>query len=142
MSLRPRRLRSRLVLAMVGTSIATLVAATLTLLPPLEHRLERDQLSELRQLARTARLDIGELPRDRLGAGSAGARRVVRELRRRAGGEVALLGADGRVLADTDPARGRARGPRRCHAATTCARASSATTRSSGRARAPVAAST
>jgi len=32
MSLRPRRLRSRLVLAMVGTSIATLVAATLTLL--------------------------------------------------------------------------------------------------------------
>ena len=106
MSLRPRRLRSRLVLAMVGTSIATLVAATLTLLPPLEHRLERDQLSELRQLARTARLDIGELPRDRLGAGSAGARRVVRELRRRAGGEVALLGADGRVLADTDPGEG------------------------------------
>ncbi len=106
MSLRPRRLRSRLVLAMVGTSIATLVAATLTLLPPLEHRLERDQLSELRQLARTARLDIGELPRDRLGTGSAGARRVVRELRRRAGGEVALLGADGRVLADTDPGEG------------------------------------
>ena len=91
---------------MVGTSIATLVAATLTLLPPLEHRLERNQLSELRQLARTARLDIGALPRDRLGAGSAGARRVVRELRRRAGGEVALLGADGRVLADTDPDEG------------------------------------
>ena len=77
-----------------STSIATLVAATLTLLPPLEHRLERDQLSELRQLARAARLDIGELPHDRLGAGSVGARRVVRELRRRAGGEVALLGAD------------------------------------------------
>jgi signal transduction histidine kinase len=106
MTPRPRRLRSRLVLAMVGTSIATLTAATLNLLLPLEHRLERDQLSELRQLARTARLDIGALPRDRLGAGSVGARRVVRELRRRAGGEVALVGADGRVLADTDPDEG------------------------------------
>jgi len=107
MTPRPRRLRSRLVLAMVGTSIATLAAATLTLLPPLEHRLERDQLSELRQLARTARLDIADLPRDRLGAGSAGARNVVRALRRRAGGEVALLGPGGRVLADTDPDEGK-----------------------------------
>ena len=106
MILRPRRLRSRLVLAMVGTSIATLLAATLTLLPPLEHRLERDQLSELRQIARTARLGIAELPRDRLRAGSPGARRLVRDLRRRAGGEVALLGAGGQVLADTDPDEG------------------------------------
>ena len=142
MTTRPRRLRSRLVLAMVGTSIATLAAATLTLLPPLEHRLERDQLSELRQLARTARLDIGALPRDRLGAGSAGARRVVRELRRRAGGEVALLGADGRCWPTPIPTRGLAPGLRRCPAATTCARGSWATTRSCARVRAPAAAST
>jgi signal transduction histidine kinase len=102
----PRRLRSRLVLAMVGTSIATLAAATLTLLPPLEHRLERDQLSELRQLARTARLGIGELPRSELRARSRGVRVAVRELRRRAGGEVALIGPRGELLADTDPGGG------------------------------------
>lgn len=103
MTVRPRRLRSRLVLAMIGTSIATLVAATLTLLPPLEHRLERDQLNELRQVARTARLGIGELHGSQLRPGSAEAREVVRDLRRRAGGEVALLGPHGVFLAGTDP---------------------------------------
>jgi signal transduction histidine kinase len=106
MTLRPRRLRARLALAMVGTSVATLVAATLTLLPPLEHRLDRDQLSELRQIARTARLGIGELPRAQLRAHSRGVRVVVAELRRRAGGEIALLGPAGQVLADTDPGDG------------------------------------
>jgi signal transduction histidine kinase len=104
--MRPRRLRARLILAMVGTSVATLVAATLTLLPPLEHRLERDQLAEMRQLARTARLGIGSLPGSELRADSRDVRVLVRELRRRAGGEVALLGPAGEVLADTDPLDG------------------------------------
>jgi signal transduction histidine kinase len=103
MTLRPRRLRWRLVLAMVGTSIATLVAATLTLLPPLEHRLESDQLSDVRQVARTARLGIGEMPRSEVRPGSTRAAMLVRDLRLRAGGEVALLGPHGRLLADTDP---------------------------------------
>jgi signal transduction histidine kinase len=104
MTLRPQRLRSRLVLAMVGTSIATLAAATLTLLPPLEHRLERDQLDDLRQVARTARLGIAGLPRSALHPDGRDVRRLVRGLRVRAGGEVALLGPDGALLADTDTA--------------------------------------
>jgi signal transduction histidine kinase len=112
MTLRPRRLRSRLALAMVGTSIATLAAATLTLVPPLQHRLERDQLDELRQVARTARLGIAELPASALRAQATRVRLVARGLRKRAGGEVALLGPTGRVLADTDPDDGTAAGTR------------------------------
>jgi signal transduction histidine kinase len=103
----PRRLRARIILAIVATSAATLLVATLTLLPPLEHRLERDRLNELRQLARAARLGVAELPDRDLHPGSPAVRRFVVGLRRRIGGEVTLVGADGQVLADTDPDAGR-----------------------------------
>jgi signal transduction histidine kinase len=90
---------------MVGTSVATLAAATLTLLPPLEHRLEGEQLREMRQLARTARLGVAALPGAEIRPGSRRVRVLVHQLRTRAGGEVALLSPRGEVLADTDPGR-------------------------------------
>ena len=48
-------LRGRMLLALVATSIATLAAAALVVVPPLEQRVENDRLAELRGLARTIR---------------------------------------------------------------------------------------
>jgi signal transduction histidine kinase len=100
--LRPRRLRARLVLAMVGTSVVTLAVATLTLLPPLDTRLERGRLGELRQVAETARLSISEMRYPDLAAGRTPGRRFVVGLARRTGGAAALVDRHGRVLAATD----------------------------------------
>jgi signal transduction histidine kinase len=99
----PTGLQSRLVLALVATSAVTLVAAILTLVPPLEHRLERNRLGELRQLARTARFGLRNLPASDLRQGSPRVRVLVRDLRARTGGRVALYAPDGESLADTDP---------------------------------------
>ena len=103
----PTGLRTRLVLALVATSAFTLVATILTLVPPLEHRLERNRLGELRQLARTARFGIRNLPASDLRQGSPRVRLLVRDLRERTGGRVALYAPDGESLADTDPDQAR-----------------------------------
>jgi signal transduction histidine kinase len=102
----PRGLRARLTVALLATSLATLVGSVATLVPPLGHRLERDRLNELRVLARTARFGIRELPDDVLRQGSPSARGLVAGLQRRTGGRVELLDADGAPLADTDVDRG------------------------------------
>ena len=73
------------------------------LVPPLEHRLERNRLGELRQLARTARFGLRNLPASDLRQGSPRVRVLVRDLRVRTGGRVALYAPDGESLADTDP---------------------------------------
>jgi signal transduction histidine kinase len=98
----PRGLRARLVLALVATSLATLGGSIATLVPPLDHRLQRDRLNELRVLARTARFGIRGLPDDVLKQGSPSARALVAGLQRRTGGRVELLAQDGTPLADTD----------------------------------------
>lgn len=97
-----RGLRVRLVLALVATSLATLLVAVVTLVPPLETRLDNNQLDELRQLARTARFGVQTLPDRVLLPGSPSVRHVVVDLQRRTGGRVALYDAAGRSLADTD----------------------------------------
>jgi signal transduction histidine kinase len=99
---RPRGLRVRLILALLATSLVTLAGSIATLVPPLDHRLERDRLNELRVLARTARFGIRELPGDVLRQGSPSVRSLVAGLQRRTGGRVELLAADGAPLADTD----------------------------------------
>ena len=104
----PTGLRTRLILALVATSAVTLVATILMLVPPLEHRLERNRLGELRQLARTARFGIRNLPAADLTQGSPRVRLLVRDLQRRTGGRVALYAPDGESLADTDPDLARA----------------------------------
>jgi signal transduction histidine kinase len=97
--------RARLAVALVATSVATLAAAVLTLVPPLDHRLQQDRLTELRHLAVTARFGLVALPQRRLTQGSPSVRRLVRDLQRRTGGRVALYTAEGESLADTDPDR-------------------------------------
>src|SRR5262245_23947217 len=103
MRLRRPGLRTRLVLALVATSAVTLAAATITLVPPLEHRLVDDRVSGMRELARTARLGLERLPASDLRPGAERQQRIVRELARRMGGRVALFDARGLEVADTDP---------------------------------------
>jgi signal transduction histidine kinase len=98
----PRGLRARLILALLATSLATLAGSIVTLVPPLDHRLERDRLNELRVLARTARFGIRGLPGETLEPGSPSARALVAGLQRRTGGRVELLTEDGAPIADTD----------------------------------------
>jgi signal transduction histidine kinase len=98
-------LRARFVLALVATSVVTLAAAVLTLVPPLEHRLANDRLRDMRELARTADLTLARLPRRDLRPGAKRQERLVHELARRMDGRVAIFNAHGIELADTDPER-------------------------------------
>jgi signal transduction histidine kinase len=98
-------LRTRLVLALVATSAVSLVAATVTLVPPLEHRLVQDRVSDMRELARTARLGLERLPARDLRRGAERQRDIVAQLAQRMGGRVALFDANGVEVADTDPGR-------------------------------------
>jgi signal transduction histidine kinase len=100
---RPVGLRMRLVLALLATSLVTLGASVATLLPPLDHRLERDRLNELRVVARTARFAILGLPENVFERGTASARSVVLDLQRRTGGHVALFLPDGTPIVATAP---------------------------------------
>ncbi len=100
-----RGLRVRLLVALMATSLVTLLVAVLTLVPPLEHRLEANRLNELRQLTRTARFGVQRLPERILRPGSPSVRHLVADLQRRTGGRVALYDDQGRSLADTDPLR-------------------------------------
>jgi signal transduction histidine kinase len=104
--LRRSGLRWKLVLALVLTSAATLAAAVLALVPPLEHRIAGDRLSAMRDLAGTAGLDLRRLPARDLRPRSRRLGRIVLGLQRRTGGRVALYAASGALLKDTDPARG------------------------------------
>jgi signal transduction histidine kinase len=104
--LRRSGLRWKLVLALVLTSAATLAAAVLALVPPLEHRIASDRLGEMRDLAGTAGLDLRRLPAHDLRPRSPRLGRIVLALQRRTGGRVALYAASGALLKDTDPARG------------------------------------
>lgn len=97
-------LRTRLALALVATSLATLLVASLALLPPLEHRLERDRFNDLRGLARTTRLALRELPDRTVAPGSPGAKALLVQLQRRTGARVALYAEDGEPLVQTDAA--------------------------------------
>jgi signal transduction histidine kinase len=98
-------LRAQFVIALLATSAITLVAAVVTLVPPLEHRLATDRLRDMRALARTADLGLARLPPSDLRRGSQRQDAVVRELARRMGGRVALFDGHGIELADTDPQR-------------------------------------
>lgn len=96
-----RGLRARLGLALLLTSVATLAAATLTLVPPLEHRLEADRLADLRRLALTARPALRALgPRD-LEPRSAPLMALVGRLERRTGGRIVVYDEGDRPLADS-----------------------------------------
>ena len=98
-------LRWKLVLALLLTSAATLVAAIGALVPPLEHRIASDRLDSMRHLAGTASLDLHRLPGSDLRQGSKRLGRILDALQARAGAQVALFSASGALLDDTDSAR-------------------------------------
>jgi signal transduction histidine kinase len=104
--MRAATLRWKLVLALVLTSVATLVAATAALLPPLEHRIAAERLDDLSRIAGTAALDLRRLPARDLRPRSPRLARIVDGLETRSGPRVALYGASDRLLADTDAAPG------------------------------------
>ena len=99
-------LRGRMLLALVATSLATLGAAALVVLPPLEQRVEHDRLNELRGLARTTRPDLRELPIRSRRHEAPALLRLVQQLQRRAGGRIVVYDSAGRELADTLTAAG------------------------------------
>jgi signal transduction histidine kinase len=98
-------LRWKLVLALVATSAATLVAAAAALVTPLEHRIASDRLDAMRRLAGTAGLDLRRLPSHDLRPHSPRLGRIVLDLQRRTGAHVALFTSKGTALQDTDPER-------------------------------------
>src|SRR4051794_9269569 len=104
--MRAATLRWKLVLALVLTSAATLVAATAALLPPLEHRIAAERLDDLSHIAGTAALDLRRLPARDLRPRSPRLARIVNGLQARTGARIALYGASGRGLARTDPVPG------------------------------------
>ena len=94
-------LRGRLLLALVATSLATLAVAALVILPPLEHRVVQDRLDEVRDIARTIRPALRQVPvRDRR-PGSPALDEIVARLQARAGGRIVVYNAAGTELADT-----------------------------------------
>jgi signal transduction histidine kinase len=104
MTARRRRvlgLRGRLVIALVVTSIATLTAAGLIILPPLTHRLVSDRLGELRGLARTGRPALRGIPRDEIHRGSRTMLRIADHLGERTGARILIYDDADTAVADT-----------------------------------------
>jgi signal transduction histidine kinase len=98
-------LRPRLVAGMLLTSVATLLAAALFLLPPLDHRLRADQLASLLATAQTARSSFVDLGPGAVRPGSPELAVIVDVLERRAGARGVVVDGGGHVLtgAAADP---------------------------------------
>ena len=94
-------LRPRLVAGMLLTSAATLLAAALFLLGPLEQRLRNDQLASLLATAQAARSSFVEIGRADARPGSPALRAIAEALERRTGARAAVVDRAGRVLADS-----------------------------------------
>jgi signal transduction histidine kinase len=95
-------LRWKLLLALVATAAITLAVAMLTIVQPLQQRLESDQLKDLIQLARTTRVAVAALPPDQLYAGSHRLDQMQRSIERRTGAHIAIYGRNGEPLVDPD----------------------------------------
>jgi signal transduction histidine kinase len=94
-----RGLRGRFVAALILTSALSLAIAGAALLPPLEHRLEREQLHHL--IVSTAALtgDLGSLRAADLAPRAPRLERLVHRLGTRAGARISVVDARGRTLA-------------------------------------------
>jgi signal transduction histidine kinase len=90
----------------LAASVATLVAAVVTMAPLVAQRLESERLADLRGLARTVRPELSDLPDRDLHPHSRALLRIADRLERRAGGRIVILDNSGRVLADTAPVGG------------------------------------
>src|SRR4051794_27161556 len=105
--LRPPGLRGRLVLALLLTSAVTPAVAALTLLPPLERRLQDEEVRALVSTAASTRSSLQDAdlrgPND-----TAKLAPLIRSLERRANAHVVLLDAGLRPVIDTRPRVGTA----------------------------------
>ncbi len=106
--LRPPGLRVRLVLALLLTSAVTLAVAALTLLPPLERRLQDEEVRALLSTALSSRTAFQDAelrgPND-----TARLAPLLRTLERRANARVVLFDAGLRPVVDTRPRVGSSR---------------------------------
>ena len=94
-------LRARFSIALVATSLATLAAAAVVVVPPLEQRVERDRVDALRGLARAIRPTLAAVPLADRTPESPVVLRIVRRLQRRTGGRILVYDHAGARLADT-----------------------------------------
>jgi hypothetical protein len=102
---RPPRvgLRARIFAAIALAILVTSVAAAVTLLIPLQHRLRDDQLRELSSALTGAQGLLTDMPDDSVRRGSPAVTRRARTLARRTGAQAFIVDAGGTVLATTDP---------------------------------------
>jgi signal transduction histidine kinase len=96
-------LRARIVAAIALAILVTSAAAAVTLLIPLQHRLRKDQLSELSSALAGAQGLLVDVSDKSMRPGSAALARRARLLARRTGAQAFIVDARGVVLATTDP---------------------------------------
>jgi signal transduction histidine kinase len=96
-------LRARIVVVMAVISALTLAVAAVTLLSPLDRRLQLNALNNFAVALRNERGAVAALHPRALRPGDRRLTRVARLLARHNGAEVAIFAADGRPLVSTDP---------------------------------------
>jgi signal transduction histidine kinase len=94
-------LRGRMTAALIGVSALALTVAAVSLLVPLQALLRRDAVRSLAAEARTARGAFAGLPPSDIRSGSFALDRLVRRLGQQTSAAVAVVDAEGRVLAAT-----------------------------------------
>lgn len=104
--MRPFGLRSRLLLALVATAMATLLVAALALFSPLQQRLREQQALGLEAAGRTATPQVeSAIRRDLRDAGAIGLETsdVLRDIQARAGAQAAVTDVTGKIRAGSVP---------------------------------------
>jgi signal transduction histidine kinase len=96
-------LRGRFVAVLALISALTLAVAAVGLLSPLDRLLRKDALRNLNTTVGTEVSVLARLSSDHVRPHDATLQRLVRTLRRRSGGDAAILGDNGRMLASSDP---------------------------------------
>jgi signal transduction histidine kinase len=96
-------LRARIVVVMTVISALTLAVAAVTLLSPLEHRLQLNVLNNFAVSLRNERGAVATIDVDTLRPGNRRLARAARVLARHNGAEVSVFTAAGRLLISTDP---------------------------------------
>ena len=96
-------LRGRLIAVLAFVSALTLAVAAVTLLSPLNQRLQDNTLETFAQAVRNERSTLTSLSSDDVVAGNRRLVHATRLVRRRTGAEVDVVSLTGRILAKTDP---------------------------------------
>jgi signal transduction histidine kinase len=95
-------LRGHLAAALLAVSALTLAVTAVLVLVPLDHKLEQDALTSLEHTTVAARPAFSRMPAAELRSGPPELARIIRATRRRAGAEVFVFDASGRLLSGSD----------------------------------------